>query len=56
MGEIGNDDGGRGVDVRKIEARFLAPVAETFGSASEKVSKDVLYGLIMTFGMAGVVL
>jgi hypothetical protein len=51
---IGNDSGGW--KVRKIKAGFATPIGETLGAGGEKVGENVLDGLLVAFGGAGVVL
>jgi hypothetical protein len=51
---IGNDCGGW--KVREIKAGFAMPIGETLGAGGEKVGENVLDGLVVTFGGAGVVL
>ena len=51
---IGNDGGGW--KVREIKAGFATPIGETLGAGGEKVGENVLDGLVVAFGGAGVVL
>jgi hypothetical protein len=50
---IGNNSGGK---VREIKTGFTAPIGETLSVGGEKVGENVLDGLVVTLGRAGVVL
>jgi hypothetical protein len=45
-----------GWKVREIKAGFAMPIGETLGAGGEKVGENVLDGLVVAFGGAGVVL
>jgi hypothetical protein len=51
---IGNNSGGW--KVREIKTGFAVPIGETLGAGDEKVGENVLDGLVLTLGRAGVVL